>query len=267
MNQAAVGFQCPSCVSEGAKTTRSGRTSYGGKASANPALTSQILIGINVAIWILIIATGGRRSRWFDQFALLTDGGVVESSNGSVILIPDGVNDGAYWQLLTSMFTHVELWHIGFNMLALWLFGPQLEQIFGRVRFLALYLLSGLTGSACVYWFTPAEVSQGFEFYIPTAGASGAIFGLFGAYLVVALKTRRNVTQMMVLLGINAFITFTVPNVSWQGHVGGLVGGALIGAILVYAPRKQRVTWQAAGLALVAVLLLVAFAARTLNLA
>jgi len=222
-------------------------------------LTSQILIGLNAAVWLLILVTGGRSSQWFDRLALRAKGGLVRTPDGDVFLLPDGVADGAYWQLVTSMFTHLTLLHIGFNMVALWLFGPQLELVFGRARFLALYLLSGFAGSAVVYAFSYPFTS--------TAGASGAIFGLLGAYFVVALKMRRNVTQIVVLLGINAVITFTIPNISWQGHLGGLVGGALIAAALVYAPRSARLRWQVACLSLFGVLLLVAFAARTLALA
>lgn len=258
MRQAAVGFQCPSCVSEGARSTRSGQATYGGAPSANPALTSQVLIAINAAVWILILATGGGLSPWVHRLALLPDSRGALVAEGRVMQFT-GVADGAYWQLLTAMFTHVELWHVGFNMLALWIFGPQLESVLGRARFLALYLLSGLVGSAFVYWLAPVNSE--------TLGASGAIFGLFGGFLLVAVKMRRNVSQMLVLLGINAFITFTVPNVSWQGHLGGFVGGALISAILVYAPRRGRGLWQSLGLGLIAVLLVLAFAVRTLALA
>ena len=257
MQPAAVGFQCPSCVHEGAKTTRSGRAAYGGKRSANPALTSQILIGINAAVWLLITVTGGNSSRWVDHLALLPNGGLTRFTNG-VFRLPDGVADGAYWQLLTSMFTHVSLLHIGFNMFALWLFGPQLETLFGRIRYLALYFMSGLAGSAFVYGFSDQTS--------PTLGASGAIFGLFGAYLVVALKMRRNVSQMLLLLGLNVVITFTAGNISWQGHVGGFLGGVAIGALLVYAPRKRRLLWQTVGLSLVGVLVVAAVVARTLSL-
>lgn len=257
MLPAAVGFQCPSCVRDGAKTTRSGRTAYGGQRSANPALTSQILIAINAAVWLLITVTGGNSSRWVDHLALLPNGGLTRFTNG-VFRLPDGVADGAYWQLLTSMFTHVSLLHIGFNMFALWLFGPQLETLFGRIRYLALYFMSGLAGSAFVYGFSDQTS--------PTLGASGAIFGLFGAYLVVAVKMRRNVSQMLLLLGLNVVITFTSGNISWQGHVGGFLGGVAIGALLVYAPRKRRLLWQTLGLSLVGVLVVAAVVARTLSL-
>ena len=149
-----------------------------------------------------------------------------------------GVADGAYWQLLTSAFTHIEVWHIGFNMLALWVLGPQLEMAVGRVRFLALYLLSALAGSTLVYWLADPAGS--------TIGASGAVFGLMGALLVLAVKVRGDVRGILTWVGINAVITFLFPNISWQGHLGGFLGGALIAAMLVYAPRKRRTAWQVA---------------------
>ena len=130
--------------------------------------------------------------------------------------------------MLTSTFTHVEIWHIGFNMLALWVLGPQLELAIGRARFLALYLLSGLAGSALVYWAAPVNQS--------TLGASGAVFGLMAALLVVAFKVKADYQQILIWIGINAVLTF-VFGFSWQGHLGGFLGGLAIAGILVYAPR------------------------------
>ena len=150
-----------------------------------------------------------------------------------------GVADGAYWQLLTSAFTQVEIWHIGFNMLALWVLGPQLELAIGRARFIALYLLSALAGSALVYW-------SSFEYGL-TLGASGAVFGLMGALLVVAYKVKADVQQILIWIGINAVLTFTFSGISWQGHLGGFLGGVVIAAILVYAPRQRRTQVQVAG--------------------
>jgi membrane associated rhomboid family serine protease len=272
MRDAAVGFHCPTCVAEGARTTRQSRAPYGGSRSANPALTSLVLIGLNVAVWLTITATGGRASRLVDLLALTARGrceeiggagyypGAPEQAcalRGDVVWVA-GVSDGAPWQLLTSMFTHVEVWHLGFNMLALWFLGPQLELAVGRLRFLVLFVLSGLAGSAVVYWFAGAQVQ--------TLGASGAIFGLLGALLVVAVKVGGNVSQLGLWLLLNAVITFTFPNISWQGHLGGFLGGLAVGAVLVYAPRRGRTGWQAAGLALVAVLVLAAIVARTVAL-
>jgi membrane associated rhomboid family serine protease len=254
MRPAAVGFQCPECVKEGARTTRSGRTPYGGSRSGNPALTSQILIGINVAVWIVILATGGRSSELVRQLALTPIGGDFSLQNGGFIHIT-GVANGAPWQLVTSMFTHVEVWHIGFNMLVLWVLGPQLELAVGRIRYLAIYFISGLAGSAAVMWLSPP--------YGETLGASGAIFGLMGALLVIAIKVHGDVRGIATWIGVNLVLTLVlVGNVSWQGHLGGLAGGVLTGAVVVFAPREHRAAWQAAGLSAVTVLVLLASAAR-----
>jgi membrane associated rhomboid family serine protease len=269
MRPAAVGFQCPSCVAEGAKTTRAARTAYGGLRPTDASVTSMVLIALNAAVWIAITATGGNGSRLVDWLALRADGlctnGLVTKDIGSSecataggTWLP-GVVDGAYWQLVTSMFTHVSIVHIGFNMLALWVLGPQLELAVGRVRFLALYFLSGLAGSACVYWLAPE--------YGLTVGASGAIFGLMGALVMVALKVGGDVRGILTWVGINFVLTFVVANISWQGHVGGFVGGTVIGAILVYAPRGPRRTpIQVVGLVSVALLITAAIIARTASL-
>jgi membrane associated rhomboid family serine protease len=249
MRQASVGFQCPECVREGTRSTRSGRATYGGRRSGRPALTSQILIAINVAVWVLILATGGDHSRLILHLALLPEG------FGPF----PGVADGAYWQLLTSMFLQVQVLHIGFNMLALWFLGPSLEVALGRLRFLSVYLLSGLTGAAFVYWFGGVHV--------PTLGASGAIFGLMGALLVLALKVRADVSQLLVWIGINFVITVVGRGfISWQDHLGGFIGGVLLAAMLAWSPRKHRAVWQLAGLAAYLALLGVAVATRTLVL-
>jgi membrane associated rhomboid family serine protease len=258
MNQAAVGFQCPSCVQEGRRTTRQPRTTFGGRPSDNPALTSKVLIAINLAVWVLITATGGGNSPLLDRLWLLSESRALVMQDGTARELV-GVAGGAWWQLATSMFTHVELMHIGFNMLALWFLGPQLEAVVGRARFLAIYLLSGLVGSAFVYWLTPA--------FTPTVGASGAIFGLMGALLVVAVKLRADYGQILLWLGLNALITiFGRGFISWQGHLGGLVGGIVIALVLVYSPRARRSLWQGVGLSLVALAFLAAVAARTLVL-
>jgi len=236
MNSASVGFQCPSCVREGARTTRSGRLPYGGTPSANPALSSIGLIAINVAVWLSITADGGSGSGLVDKLALLPRTTLFGNADGTATLVK-GVADGAYWQLATSVFSHVEVWHIAFNMLALYFLGPQLEAILGRARFLAVYLLSGLASSTAVLWLSHEHTQ--------TLGASGAIFGLMGALLVVGLKLRANVQQLLFWIGINVVFTVTASSyISWQGHFGGLAGGALLAALVVYAPRQRRAAFQ-----------------------
>jgi len=271
MRPAAVGFQCPECVKEGAKTTRSGRTAYGGLRPTDASRTSIVIIALNVATWIGILATGGSGGRVLDFLVLRTQGlcqpigvgpHVTQSycdANGGTWL--PGVVDGAYWQVVTSMFSHVAPLHIGFNMLALWVLGPQLELAVGRARFLALYFVSGLAGSATVLWLGPEFTFGG------TLGASGAIFGLMGALAVVALKVGGDVRGILTWIGINFFLTFAIAHISWQGHVGGFVAGTAIGAVLVYAPRgPSRTPFQVAGTAAIALVVLAAIAARVLAL-
>jgi membrane associated rhomboid family serine protease len=275
MRDAAVGFQCPECIAEGRRTVRAPRTRFGalssGLANGRASVTSLVLIGINVAVWLAITVTGGDRSRLVGWFELLPRGRCTPGGQSGMFFprihseavcstvsghwVP-GVADGAYWQLLTSAFTHVALMHIAFNMLALYILGPQLELAVGRARFLALYLISALAGSAAVYWLAPA--------YQSTVGASGAVFGLMGALLVVALTVRADVQGILMWIGINFLLTVSVSGISWQGHVGGFVGGTLIAAALALAPRgPRRTTYQVGGMAVVAALAVVAIVLRT----
>jgi membrane associated rhomboid family serine protease len=259
MRSAAVGFQCPSCVKEGHRSTRSGRTAYGGQRSGNAARTSQVLVALNVAVWLAILATGGSRSSLVDRLALLPAGADFLVRGGGQVHI-DGAADGAPWQVLTADFTHVAAWHIGANMLVLWFLGPQLELAVGRLRFLGLYLLSGLGAGAAVLWLAP-EHSQ-------TLGASGSVFGLLGTLLVIAVKVRGDVRSIVTWIAANWVITILFAGyISWQGHLGGFLTGLAVGAVLVYAPRQGRTGWQAAGLALVTVVVLVLIAVRLAVLA
>jgi membrane associated rhomboid family serine protease len=257
MRSAAVGFQCPDCVAEGARSTRQARTAYGGTRPARPGAVTQLLIAANVSVFVLVLAAGGVGSVLLSKLALvpLRTGLLIDGIPTPVA----GVAEGAVWQLVTSMFTHVQIWHIGFNMLALYILGPQLELLLGRARFLALYLMSGLVGSAAVYWLSaPSSL---------TIGASGAIFGLMGALLVVAVKVKGDVQSLLTLVAINLVITVLGSSfISWQGHLGGFVGGLVIGGVLVYSPRERRTTWQVLGLTVVGLLTLGALVLRTLVL-
>ena len=155
-----------------------------------------------------------------DRIRLADTDLLIEVTEDRCLLVGDwlpGFVDGAWWQVLTSGFAHVQLLHIGFNMLALWILGPQLERLFGRTRFLALYLLSLLAGSVVVLWAAPE--------YQATLGASGAIYGLFAALVVCVRKVGGDLRQLGALIAVNLLITFTVPNISWQGHLFGAVGG------------------------------------------
>ncbi len=270
MTDASVGFHCPSCVAEGVKQTRANRTAYGGIRPTDASYTSGVLVAINVAVWFAVMATGGRASTLVDQLAIRANGLCV--FGGQALELPaavctgragtylPGVIDGAWWQLITNSFTHVQIWHIGFNMLALWILGPQLEMVVGRARFLALYLISAFSGTALVFWASSE--------YQATLGASGAIFGLLGALLLVAYKVGGDVRGILMWLGLNAVITIWGASfISWQGHLGGFLGGALVAAILVWSPRgPRRTTYQVAGLSLVTLLVAGAIVARYLML-
>ena len=242
MRSAAVGFQCPDCVKEGSRTTRQARTPYGGTRVADPRITTYALIALNVAVFVGILATGGSGSALLDTFALLPDSATTVR-DGQVVLV-EGVSDGSWWQVLTSVFTHVSVLHIGFNMMALYFLGPMLEAVLGRARFLAVYFVSGLVGSAAVMWFS--------EPFGQTIGASGAIFGLMGALAVLALKVGGQAQSVLGWIGINLVLTFTLSGISWQGHLGGLFGGIIMGAAMVYAPRRHRslVQWTVTGVML-----------------
>jgi len=212
MRNASVGFQCPECVAEGSRSVRSARTIFGGRVTENPGQVTLVLIGICVAAYLLQVTVTGFQAKFID--------------------LGIAVADGEYYRLLTAAFLHGGLLHLLFNMLALYLLGPGLEAALGRVRFLALYLLSALGGSVASYALaSPIQ---------PSLGASGAIFGLFGATLVISRRLRADVGPILVVLGINLVLSFTIPNVDWRAHIGGLVVGAIIAAGFAYAPKVRR---------------------------
>lgn len=212
MRNASVGFQCPECVAEGNRSVRPARTIYGGRVSQNTGAVTMTLIGICVVAYLAQLAVPGFERDFFN--------------------LGIAVADGEYYRLLTAAFLHGGTLHLLFNMLALYLLGPALEAALGRVRFLALYLLSALGGSITSYALaSPLQ---------PSLGASGAIFGLFGAMLIVSRRLRADVAGIAVVLGINLVLSFTIPNIDWRAHIGGLVVGAIIAAGFAYAPRARR---------------------------
>ena len=247
MVPASVGFQCPECVAQGHRDVRQARTQYGGRISQDPGYVTKVLLAVNVVMFLLQQVVDGLERRLFSiGLATLPDGDVI------------GIGAGEGYRLLTAAFLHGGLLHLLFNMYALWLFGPPLEQAFGRARFLGVYLLSALGGSTLSYAFAfPAQASL---------GASGAIFGLFGAYLVVARHLGRDTSMLLVLLVLNGVLGFLVPRIDWRAHLGGFLIGALLALVLVGAPRARRALVHTAGFALVAVLVLAGALARTAEL-
>lgn len=243
---AAVGVHCPECLAAGRHRTGQVQGRFGGTPSKNPALTSIVLIVVNVALWLATFLTGSARSVLVPWLALQPVSTCITSEAawagvpqatceaGAGMWFP-GIADGAWWQLLTSAFMHVQPWHIGFNMLALWVLGPQLESVLGRARFLALYFVSALAGSVTVYWLAATNTS--------TLGASGAIFGLMGALLLAVWRLGGNPRSILFWLGANVVLTFTMSSISWQGHLGGLAGGLVVAAILMWGPKKPATQW------------------------
>lgn len=267
MVEAPVGFQCRVCVARGMAATRQAEGPWGGRRSANPALTSQILIALNVAVWLGILVTGGFESR-LSSALMLTPGGVCALNDQTWVGVTSaaclsaggtflpGPLDGGWWQLVTNAFTHTEPLHLGMNMLALWILGPQVERILGRARFLAVYFVSALTASAFVMWLAAPATS--------TLGASGAISGLIGALLVIVIRMRGDVRWVLTWIGINVVITVLgSAGISWQGHLGGFLGGlAVTGALVGLRKAGGRTQWL--GVAGIGVLALLASVARVL---
>ncbi len=249
MRPASVGFQCPECVSEGAKGVRQPSTVFGGRVTADTSRITMAIIAVNVAVFVMGLALGeGALQLRFGNLA----GPAVFERGGEV----QGVATGQLYRLITAAFLHAGIFHIVLNMLVLAQLGPILERALGRVRFAVLYLLSALGGSTLSYLVSdPGSLG---------VGASGAIYGLFGAYFVVVRRLGGETRPILILLAINLVITFTVPIIDWRAHVGGLVVGAALAAVLAYAPRGPRRTLvQTAGCAAAALVILVAVALRT----
>ena len=245
MIPASVGFQCPECVREGNKSVRQARTVFGGRVTTDPGWVSKVLIGINVVAFVLQQSVSGFTTRFFEI------GLGFDPIHNDVI----GVADGEYYRLLTAAFLHENVVHIALNMYALYLFGPPVEAALGRVRFLALYLISAIGGSALSYAF--AQPNQ------PSLGASGAVFGLLGAFLVVNRKLGRDTSSVMVLLVINFVFGLLVPRIDWRAHLGGLIAGTLCAIAIAYAPVTRRTAIQIGGLVVVAVVAVAVIAWRT----
>ncbi|MBA9002214.1 rhomboid family intramembrane serine protease [Thermomonospora cellulosilytica] len=253
MRDAAVGHQCVECVREGNRSVRQARTVFGGQVAATPVVT-YTLITLNVLAYVAEVLS----ERVVDRFAML---GVWVDQFGMVR--PGGVADGEFHRLITAAFLHsppgssFSITHILFNMWALWVLGSQLEQVLGRWRFTALYLLSALGGSVLLYLVNPTGAA---------VGASGAIFGLFGAFFVVAKRMNAPTGGIVTLLVLNLVITFTVSGISWEGHIGGLIVGGLLTAAFAFAPRANRTALHVAAVAGVFLLLMVLVVVQTVRL-
>jgi membrane associated rhomboid family serine protease len=251
MRSASVGQQCVQCVGEGARSTRQPRTTFGGRPVTG-AVVTWTLVAINVAVFLVAwVRPGVVNDLALFGYAPYTAGGPLH-----------GVAAGEWYRLITSAFVvpgaglgGLGFFDILFNMWALIFVGPALEGFLGRARFLAVYLLSAVGGAVMYYYLAPPDHLA--------AGASGAIYGLFGAWFVVSRRLHLDTRGIVVLIAINLAFSFFFHNaIAWQAHIGGLLTGALLTAAYAYAPARNRAAVQGAATVAVVVLIVIAVAIR-----
>jgi membrane associated rhomboid family serine protease len=258
LRSAAVGQQCVECVSGAGRTGPAARrptTVFGGRPTRS-AVVTYTLIALNVLLFLVELAKPNIANDWgLIGYASFAQGGPLQ-----------GIAAGQWYRLITSAFLPpatglggLGFLDILFNMWALYVVGPSLEQLLGRTRFIAVYLLSALGGGVAFFLIGQPNVLA--------LGASGAIFGLFGAWFVVSRRLQLDSRGILVLIGINLAFSFIYRStIAWQDHIGGLVVGILVTAALAYAPRKNRVVFQAAAAVAVLVILIVIVVLRTNHL-
>ncbi|MFD5561077.1 rhomboid family intramembrane serine protease [Kitasatospora griseola] len=227
MVPASVGFQCPDCVHGAAERQARPRTAFGGVlALGDGVLVTKVLIGLNLLVFLL---TEYVAPEWQVKLGLVSWAPVPGLRFGMA------AGPEEWYRLVTAMFVHGGLLHIATNMFSLWILGPQLERVLGRLRFLGLYLVAGIAGNALSFLLTPGPEK------LFTVGASGAIFGLLGATAVLFRANRVPMQPVIALLVVNLVITFSLSSmIDWRAHIGGLVAGTVIGAGMMYAPRAHR---------------------------
>lgn len=250
MIEAPVGFHCPVCVHEAARRRPTPRTAFGTRVGSGPPWVTYAVIAFCAVVYLFQI---------LPVYAGQLAG-----------MLPNLTNEYSYapaftaawspafepWRMLTSAVLHHpgNGMHIAFNMLALWFVGRVMEPEIGRVRFGVLLLLSAMGGSLMILFSAVLGLSNPLG---STVGASGAVFGLFGALFVLMRSSGGQTGGIVALLVVNMAVSFLVPNISWQGHLGGLITGALVALIIAKAPRKNRVLWQSLGLGGLTVVLIV----------
>jgi membrane associated rhomboid family serine protease len=207
MTPAPVGLRCPDHAGS-RKVVKAPRVVRRAPRGATDALVTKVLIGINVVIYLITAVQGA---------GINAPGGRLFND---MFLYGPFVNHGDWWRLITAAFLHASILHIGLNMYVLWIIGGPVETYLGRARFVSLYFVSGLAGSAGALVVTPLAL---------TVGASGAIFGILGALLIIEWQTTgRLAGNAMTWIVINLVLSYVIPGVSIGGHVGGLIGGILI---------------------------------------
>jgi membrane associated rhomboid family serine protease len=251
MRPASVGFHCPDDVGLAKKSVRAPRTSVGARMMQAPPYVTWGLIALNVIVYLVtasqsvkgISQPGDASSKLFFDWQLFA---------------PAIHNHGEYYRLLTSAFLHVSLLHVASNMLALFIIGPPLERLLGPWRFGVVYVLGALGGSAAVYAWGQVNTAE--------VGASGAIFGLFAAALVLVRKLGLDPQWLVGIIVLNFVFTFSIHNISKLGHIGGFVAGGLAALAIAGLPQsRQRFSLQTqlSGLGGVALLVLVTVVVRS----
>ncbi|MGL4306839.1 MAG: rhomboid family intramembrane serine protease [Mycobacteriaceae bacterium] len=255
LRPASVGFHCVECIKQAQSQVRPVRNTFGTpmtQAQSRPYVTYSLMT-VNITIFVLALFLG-----------MNTSSGVADKLTKTMWLWMPAVADGEFWRIATSGFIHLGIIHIVLNMYSLYVLGGDVERALGRTRYIAVYMISLLGGSALVMWLAPLDA---------TAGASGAIFGLMGAELFLLLKLKISPQTLLTLIAINIFISVTVPNISLWGHLGGLAAGAVATGALLYLPdlvlktgrsltqqQALRVGWQ--GMSAVAAVICVVIVVR-----
>ncbi|MCM3661168.1 rhomboid family intramembrane serine protease [Georgenia satyanarayanai] len=234
---APVGVQCVDCVARAQAALPARRTVFGGRVREGRPVVTITIVALCLLAYVFLRAADARAALVFVPFA----------------------GESEPYRFLSAAFLHGGFLHLAVNMYALWIVGSVLEPALGRWRFAALYLVSAVGGSVGVLLFaSPYEVA----WITPVVGASGAVFGLFGAVGLAMRRLGRDTTQILVLIVINTVIGFTIPNIAWQAHLGGLVVGAVLAAAYVYAPRKRQTATSIVATVLVAAVVVVLATAK-----
>jgi membrane associated rhomboid family serine protease len=235
---APVGLRCPEHAASNGGATAQQRAQRAVRRTtslrATDAIVTKILVAANILIYLITVAQGSGPNdpggSLFEKWALFGP----------------AVHHGDWWRLITSAFLHGGILHIAFNMLALWWLGAPVELALGRLRYLGLYFVSGLAGAAGALIASPNAI---------TVGASGAIFGLLGAGLILEWQATGSLAgNYLTLIVINLAISFAVPGISVGGHLGGLVGGIVTTLAFTHFGRRARTFTGVNGTAVVTLL-------------
>lgn len=242
MIPAPVGYQCPECVAQARKEFKQGpghRVATARGAARGVTATKALLVAI-LAGFILEVSAGGGNA--------LVQGPSQQHLLDLGALSPLLVAHGQYWRLFTAMFLHAGLLHIAFNAYALYLFGTMMEDALGRARYVLIFFVTGFLASVTSYAFGSVEAIG--------VGASGAVFGVFGAFIAYNYRRRHlaaaaaNLRWAMTLILLNAFLAIGFRAIDWRAHVGGLVAGVAAGFVVEgWGPSGQRAFIRVAGFA------------------